>query len=208
MDTIVLFARVLLGFTKLSNDALIMFFDNVLAMMTGNASYTAPSPTLPTFQAALDAFRTAVQEAMSGDRVKISTRRDARVTLLSFGRNLAAYVQGHCNEDVTTLLSSGFHAARRPSPSVIPIAPRNPRTAAGPTSGTVYLRHQKSPNATNYTVQMATTPAGPFTDYALTTSTRTLVEEIVPGTTVYLRAQAHGAAGSSDWSTVVSRMVI
>ncbi len=208
MDTVILFPRVIIGFARLGKDALIMFCQNVIAMMTGNVSYTTPSPTLAVVQTALDLLTTTTQEAMTGDRLKISARRAARRSLLSLMRQLAAYVQGHCNDDLTTLLSSGFQASRRPSSATFPVAPANPRVTAGPTSGTVYLRHQKSANAYNYTVQTATSATGPFTEYALSATTRTLIEGLTPGSTVYIRAQANGAKGSSDWSSVVSRMVM
>jgi hypothetical protein len=208
MDTIILFARVLLGFVRLNNDSLIMFCRNVVVMMTGNPSYTTPSPTLPIVTTAVDLLNSSVQEAMTGDRIKISARRDARRGLIGLMRPLAAYVQGHCNDDVTTLLSSGFQASRRPSPPVLPPEPANPRLDAGPTSGTVVLRHKKSANAVNYTVQTAPNAAGPFTDYALVTSTRTVISDLTPGSTVSARARANGSLGASDWSSVVSRMVI
>jgi hypothetical protein len=208
MDTITLFARVLLGFARLNNDSLIMFCRNVIAMMTGNASYTTPSPTLAIVTTGVDLLNSSVQEAMTGDRIKISARRDARRSLVALMRQLAAYVQGHCNEDVTTLLSSGFQASRRPSPPVVPAVPANPRLEVGPTSGTVVLRHTTSANTANYTVQTASSATGPFTDYALVTSTRTVISDLTPGSTVYARARANGSLGASDWSGVASRMVV
>jgi len=75
-------------------------------------------------------------------------------------------------------------------------------------SGSVVLRHQKSANADNYTVQTATSPGGPFTDHGLSSSTRTVLEDLTPGTMIYARARANGSAGASDWSNVASRMVI
>ena len=208
MDTIILFARGLLGFVRLNNDSLIMFCRNVIAMMTGNASYMTPSPTLAIVTTAVDLLDSSVQEAMTGDRIKISARRDARRSLIALMRQLAAYVQGHCNDDVTTLLSSGFQASRRPSPPVLPAVPANPRLDNGPTSGTLVLRHKTSPNTANYSVQTALSATGPFTDYALVTSTRTVIGDLTPGSTVYARARANGSLGASDWSSVVSRMVV
>jgi hypothetical protein len=86
--------------------------------------------------------------------------------------------------------------------------PTNAGLTAGSVSGSVVLRTQKSANADNYTVQKATSPEGPFTDYGLSSSTRTELTGFTPGTTIYVRARANGAAGASDWSNVASRMVI
>jgi hypothetical protein len=62
---------------------------------------------------------------------------------------LAAYVQGHHQDSVTILLSSGFQASRRPSPVALPVVPANARLTAGSVSGSVVLRTQKSANADN-----------------------------------------------------------
>ena len=45
MDEIILFARVLLGFVRLTNDSLIMFCQNVAILMTG--TQTTPPRRLP-----------------------------------------------------------------------------------------------------------------------------------------------------------------
>ena len=208
MDTIILAARVLLGFIRLNNDALIMFVRNVVILMTGNASYPTPFPALTAVTDATDALETLTQQAMTGDRLKISARKEARQTLLGLMRKLANYVQAHCQDNVTILLSSGFQAARRPGPSTLPATPYNARLGAGAVSGSAILRHSKSANADNYTVQIATSPEGPFVDYKLSSSTRTEIEGRTPGTMLYARARANGAAGSSDFSNVASRMII
>jgi hypothetical protein len=42
-------------------------------------------------------------------------------------------------------------------------------------------RIQITVSADNYTVQTATSPGGPFTDHGLSSSTRTLLEDLTPG---------------------------
>jgi hypothetical protein len=149
-----------------------------------------------------------MQQAMTGDRLKISARRDARLALLDLMRNLASYVQAHCQGSVTILLSSGFNAGRRRSPSTLPATPMGARLGGGDKTGEAILRHTKSVNADNYTVQIATSPEGPFTDYALSSKTRTEIKGRTPGTMLYARVCANGSVGSSDFSDVASRMII
>jgi hypothetical protein len=192
----------------MNTNTLIAFCRNVVILMTGNASYPTPSPKLGTVTTAVDLLDSLAQESMTGDRLKISARRDARKDLLSLMRQLASYVQGNCQDSVTILLSSGFEASRRPSPVSLPVAPANARLSSGNVSGSVVLRHQKSVNADNYTVQKATSPDGPFTDYGLSSSTRTVIDDLTPGTKIYVRARANGTMGASDWSNVACTMVI
>jgi hypothetical protein len=104
--------RVSLAFVRRRIALLLEFGRNVIVMMTGNANYTTPSPTLAVVTTALDALDAANQAALEGGRVAISARRGARVEALSLLRQLGAYVQGHCQRDRTFLLSSVFEPVR------------------------------------------------------------------------------------------------
>src|SRR2546430_17562375 len=106
MDSIILIARVLLGFVRLSNDALIGFVRNVVVMMTDNENYKAPAPDLPAITKALDLLDTLAHQAMTGDRLKISQRPDSRRDLITLIRQLPANVQCHCQDNRSILFIS------------------------------------------------------------------------------------------------------
>ena len=208
MDNIFLIARVLLGFVRLSNDALITFARNVVVMMTGNAHFTSPFPLLADITTAVDNLATLVMEALTGDRLKISARRDARVVLVGLMKQLAAYVQAHCQNNVTILLSSGFLAARRSGPSVMPAIPANPRLTPGPLSGSFYFRYGKVRNADNYSVLLAEAVDGPYTDRGVFSKTRAEITGVTPGKVYFAKVRANGAKGSSDWTEPASKMAM
>lgn len=87
------FARVALSFARKIGTDLIAFARNVIALMTNNTQYPTPTPTLATLTTSVNAFETAVHEALNGGRIVIATRNAARVELLALMRQLAAYVQ-------------------------------------------------------------------------------------------------------------------
>jgi hypothetical protein len=202
------YARVALGFTRKTDYDLIGFVRNVIALMTSNTQYPSPSPALATLTASVNSFETLVQEAVDGGKLAIANRNAARAELLSLMRQLAAYVQGNCKEDLALLLSSGFAAVRAPSPVGILPAPLNPRLSLTRKSGELLFRFDRVTNAKNYTVQTAPSANGPWEDEDLSTSVRVTIGGLTPGETIWARACANGSAGASDWTTPISAMAV
>ena len=153
-------------------------------------------------------FESKVHDALDGGRIAIAARNAARVNLLSLLRQLAAYVQGHCGDDLLALLSSGLDAVRAPSPAGILPAPANPRLMLTGKSGELYFKFDTVTNARNYTIEVASNSAGPWQDYDLSTTSRVLLEALTPGQVYWARACANGATGASDWSAPTSAMAI
>ena len=121
---------------------------------------------------------------------------------------LAAYVQGHCDEDLVALISSGFDAVRAPSPVGTLPAPTNPRLSLTDKSGELLFRFGRGKNALNYSVQAAPTATGPWTDETITTTSRVLIGGLSPGETLWARACANGSAGASEWSVPTTAMAV
>lgn len=181
---------------------------NIITLMTANANYTTPSPTLATVTTAVDQFESLVQEASNGDRIVIAARNAARASLLSLVRQLASYVQGQCKGNLAILVTSGFKAVKQKSTSVIPMVPTNPRLLPGPAAGTLLFRFGRGRNVSNFSIQVADDSEGPWTDWGLSGKTRVLLEGLTPLRTKWARARANGAAGSSDWTEPTCRIVI
>lgn len=203
-----LLARVSLGFAALLNTQLIAFVRNVITLMTGNAQYPAPSPTLAAMTTSVDAFEVAVHEALDGGKLAIATRNAARTDLLSLTRQLAAYVQGHCNDDLVALLSSGFDAVKAKSPSYLPAIPGNQRLEQTGSSGELMLKFDKVSNAVNYSIQSATSPDGPWEDQGLSSTVRVTLDGLTPGKVYWARACANGSQGSSDFGGPATGMAL
>ena len=202
------YARVALSFAKKIDTDLIAFVRNVIALMTNNPQYPTPMPTLAVLTTSVNAFETAVHEALDGGKIAIATRNAARVELLSLLRQLAAYVQANCDSDLLALLTSGFEAVRAPSPAGILPAPANPRLMLTGKSGELWFKFDRVTNAVNYSVQVATSSSGPWQDYDLSTASRVLIEALTPGQVCWARSCANGSAGASEWTAPTSAMAI
>src|SRR4051812_27678031 len=101
-------ARVKIGLSGLSGTDQIERSRNIKTLMTGNASYTTPNPTLMAVGAAIDAFEVAFNESRNRDKVKMETMRLRRAAMLLIMFQLAAYVQEASDGDREKILSSGF----------------------------------------------------------------------------------------------------
>ena len=202
------YARVSLAFARDLDTDLIAFVRNVISLMTGNAQYPSPTPTLAALTTAVSDFETKVHDALNGGKIEIALRNAARVDLLAMLRQLAAYVQGNCGADLHVLLASGFDAVRAPSAVTMPTPPQNPNLSLTGKSGELSFKFDRVSNAVNYSTQTATSAAGPWEDYDLTTTSRVLIEGLTPGTTCWARACANGSAGASEWTAPTSAMAI
>ncbi|MGI9086777.1 MAG: hypothetical protein ACR2HH_03390 [Chthoniobacterales bacterium] len=203
-----LLARVSLAFALLINTQLIAFARNVVTLLTGNAQYPTPNPALTVVTTAINAFETALHDALDGGRLLIATRNALREELLTLMRQLAAYVQGHCDGDLVALLSSGFDAIKAKSPSYLPDIPGNQRLAQNGSSGTLTFSFDRVANALNYSIQSATSPDGPWGDRGLSTKIRVAIDNLTPGKVYWARACANGSAGSSDFGGPATAMAL
>lgn len=202
------FPRVSLGFARKIDTDLIVFVRNIVTLMTGSAKYPTPSPTLATITTSVDAFEVAVQEALEGGKLAVAARNAARVELLSLVRQLAAYVQGHCDADLVNIFESGFNAVRAPAPIGQLPAPANVRLVMTGLSGQLSLRFDRVDNAANYSIQSATSADGPWEDKGLSPNTRVMFDGLTPGKMYWGRVRANGTAGPSDWSSPATAMAL
>jgi len=202
------YARVALSFARKIDTDLIAFVRNVITLMTGNPKYPTPSPTLAAVTTSVNDFETAVHDALDGGKIAIATRNAARVSLLALMRQLAAYVQGHCDADLLALLSSGFQAVRAPSPVGTLPAPQNPRLSLTDKSGELLFKFDRVKNANNYSIQTAPAANGPWEDEDLSTASRVLIGGLAPGEVIWARACANGSAGASEWTAPTTAMAV
>ena len=202
------YPRVALSFARKIDTGLIAFVRNVITMMTGNAKYPSPTPTLAVLTTSVNDLETAVHDALDGGKIAIATRNAARVSLLAQMRQLAAYVQANCEADLLVLFTSGFDAVRSPSPVGTLPAPKNPRLNLTDKSGELLFKFDRVPNANNYSIQTAPAATGPWEDEDLSTASRVIIGGLAPGEVIWARACANGSAGASEWTAPTTAMAI
>jgi hypothetical protein len=98
------------GLPALPDTELDNFAQGLVDGMTGNAAYPAPPVTMANLQTAKNDFTAKIAAAQAGGPTDTAAKNNSRQTLLGTLRQLASYVQINCNNDMATLLGSGFQA--------------------------------------------------------------------------------------------------
>lgn len=204
---LLLVIRLSRGFFKLTPAKLVEFSRNVAVLLTGNANFPTPVPTLSAFTAAIDKLDDLIQKAMSGDRIMIAARNVARNELLLVLVDLGAYVQAACLNSLAIFLTSGFDAIRGRSSSFVPSTPTNARLSQGNDSGSLVFQFKKTRNTQSCSIQIASSPNGPWTDYSVTSKSKATLSGLPTLAVTWARVKANGAAGSSGWSEPTCKAV-
>jgi hypothetical protein len=196
------------GFFRLSPTKLVEFSRNVVVLMTGNPNFPTPVPALSVLTAAIDKLDDLIQKALSGDRIMIAARDVARNELLMVLVDLGAYVQATCLNSLAVFITSGFQAIKPRSSSVVPPTPTVARLTQGHVSGSLVFQFKKSRNTQSCSIQIASSPTGPWTDYGVTSKSKVTLSGLPTMAVTWARVKANGAAGSSGWSEPTCKAVI
>ena len=207
--------RVSLSFASGTDHFLEDTANAVSTNLYGNAAYPSPPVTKVALDAGNAAFSAAIAAMEQGGTAATAAKNDKRAALIGLLRQLARYVEDHCNNDLATLLASGFQAVvgggHAPTPAIIP-APTI-RDILNGNSGQLILRVTAIAIAHGYEVRYAAigtggTP-GPWQDGGNHTNSRSMpVSGLTPGTTYAFQVRTVGAGSGnySDWSDAVSHM--
>jgi hypothetical protein len=174
----------------------------IVTMMTGNANFPSPTPTLAEVSAGLDSLEAQEELAQKGGKGMVQLRD---VELRKSHNNMTmvkGYVQGvankHPEEAEAIIHSAGFNTAK---PRVRTKLPTSAKHGDGP--GKVVLDTKALPKPVQYRWQMSTDQET-WTDVAETFMTKTTVEGLVPATVYSFRLRTVTKSGPSDWSSPVT----
>jgi len=203
--------RIADGLRTQSAERLIATAGAIIKGMTDNPAFPSPPVDLKTVQAAVDDLSAALAAQAHGGPAATAEKRNRMEALILLLRRLRPYVEQHCANDLSVLLSSGFQAAvttrvRSPlaNPSILNLGLGN--------SAELVLKVTPIAHARCYEVQSATVGAentpGPWQTVGFYTNSRAMtINGLVPGTTYMFQVRAiGGSTGYSDWSNTVSRM--
>ena len=187
---------------------LVQFARNIVVLMTANTNFPTPVPSLAVLTAAIDKLDDFIQKSLSGDRIMIAMRDVARNELLMVLVDLGTYVQGACLNSLAIFITSGFEAIKPRSSSTVPATPTNARLTQGEESGTLVFQFKKSRNTQSCSIQTASSPSGPWTDYGVTSKSKITLTNLPTMAVTWARAKANGAAGPSGWTEPTCKAVI
>ena len=196
------------GLSRITPTALVAKGRNHVTMLTGNAAFPSPDPTLVVLAAGCDTLDAASQ-AYDFNRGKADKEaRDLAFTALKeMVRDLAAYVQTKCNNERDLIVSAGFDVRRAPDPLGIRPAPSNVRALVTPYAGKLELRWAGVRGRKFYAIEMTDIdpllPNG-WQPLFNTTKNRYLVEGLTSNTVYSFRITTYSAAGKSPLSDTSS----
>ncbi len=197
--------------TRKTNDRVI-YIENHINQMLGNASFTTPLPSSVDFLAQFTAYRNSVLAADAAETVwkDAIAQRDQQWGLMLATMNMrGAYVQAASNGNRQVIISSGLGVKNPPSPVGTLHAPLGLRVDLNGTVGKMILNWSAVKDAKSYLVQRAIVVNGVQSPWDLIEAggrpTLTLNGMIVGTEYVFRVAAVGGSGGMSDWSAEVTR---
>lgn len=175
----------------------------VESSMHANAHFSDPSPALASITAKREELEIAIPLAANGDRVAVAKRNtlDRELTQLLVAE--CRYVNSASNGDRDVALTSGFVAAKTPTPSTLVFPPFN--VVAHPTTRAGEARVRFQTHRGSLTKQIFITNEDPATSpvwklAAVTTKNQCIVPGLDPTKYYWFQVNAVCTAGVSGYS--------
>jgi len=198
--------RVSLAFARLPDKELDNFTLGVKDGVTGNAAYPTPPVTMVNLEAARVDFEQKIAKAAAGGPPDTAAKNSSRQALLGMLRQVASYVQINCNNDMATLLSSGFEAMST-NRAQTPLEQPTGLALQNGTTGQLIARVDPVKNTSLYEGRIKG-PTGDWLPSVFTGDSQHIIfNGLTPGTTYTVQIRAlGGSTGQSDWSDPSSHM--
>src|SRR5437764_5261325 len=200
--------RVSLAFARLPDKELDDFTLGVKNGITGNAAYPTPPVTMVNLDAARTDFQQKGAKAATGGPPDTAAKNNARQVLLGMLRQLASYVQINCNNDMATLLSSGFQAMSTNRAQSQLEQPKSLSIKTG-TSGQLVASVDPVKNTSMYEGRIKGATGDWQPSIFTGDSQHITFSGLTPGQTYTIQVRAlGGSTGQSDWSDPSSHMAM
>jgi hypothetical protein len=198
--------RVSLGFAQMPDTALDDFAGAVITGLTGNAAFPAPLVTVAELTTLKTAFEQALANAAQGGTAATAAKNSARDALVAALRKDANYVEMISDQNLSTLLTSGYESTSTNRQQTI-LEKVQITGIENPQSGQLKARINPVPNARGFDGRIKTGAGdwGPIQSFA--NSKSIVFKDLTPGTvyTIEIRGVG-GSTGTGDWSDPVSHM--
>ena len=198
--------RVSLSFARLPDKELDNFALAVKTAMTGNTAFPTPPVTLANLETARAGFEGKIAAAASGGPPDTAAKNDSRAALLGMLRQIAAYVQINCGNDMAKLLSSGFEAMST-NRAQSPLEQPNSLVLDNGTSGQLVASVKPVKNTSLYEGRIKG-PTGDWLTSVFTGDSQHIeFNGLTPGQSYIVQVRAlGGSTGQSDWSDPSTHM--
>jgi hypothetical protein len=172
----------------------------LVAQMSGNESFTNPSPALQEVGAAADALEQAYEKSLNGGKIEIAQLRQCESGMNDLIFLLAGYVQNASRGEPSVILSSGFDVQAEKTVAAPPPTPHNINGKMGPFDGQVSLSWDRVPGAKAYQIQVSADGINNWSYCGAAIKRQFVVDGLKSGTKTFFRVSAIGTKGQSAWS--------
>jgi hypothetical protein len=198
--------RIRLALNRLSLSERIAKARQIVAALTGNASFPTPTPDLRSMTIAIDEADAAAAEALQARQTakeKTSVQNQKDEALSRMLSQIAAYVESVAGDDEQKILSAGMDTRERAVAATAATSePQGLSASAGDRDGELDLSWDKVVGAKSYVVEKSGDPptATGWSHAGVSTKSTFTVSGLASGTRYWFRVAAVNTSGQSGWS--------
>ena len=203
-----LFSKVKTGFQKLAAGKLLTKALNISSNMNGNTYFPTPTPDMPTIDAAIAAYQSAVVAAENRDKAAVQVKKQTRISLIVLLNQLATYINFTANGDIVMLGTTGYDLYKNAEPVVVE-KPTLSSLTAGPNPSQLTTKAKGGKGARSMMHQYTTNAIMPENGWtSITTTSKTYTfSGLTKGQEYWVRVAAVGSNGQVVYSDPLSRIV-
>ena len=201
------------GFSKESDEAVLVRGKAVLLAMTDNPNFVTPEPALETVTEILHDYEHKLSMARRrGSPEDTAAKNDARKATEQMLKRLAFYVTQTADGSLPKLLSSGFPVSSLPQKDDVPVVVTGITLRDGRQQGQMRLDFYHNPSAKVYEYQVCQVDANGQPDewsesYITSSSRLNIIAPLIPFQRYGVRVRAINGYGRSDWSEMATHVI-
>ena len=203
--------QVKVGASRMTDEEVLAFVNNVIASGTGKPELLTIDPSLTDLTTAAteaDAAQVAEGTALDVLNTKSTTRAEKFAVLRTVLTDFAQAADTEYAHDTADLQAIGLPVRSLRQPVGLLPAPANVRSESGAHEGCIVVRWNKVRGRQVYHVEMAPAPTGPWTQIYSQGDVQTTCAGLTPGAEYWFRVRAVGAAGFSPWSDITRKRAL
>ncbi len=198
----------LLDFVEYSVNDKIVLYKNIAIQLADTLLFPNLEVPIETINAVVADFEAAILAAKDGAHSAIAIRNDKEQIADDLFRVLLNYVNKVANGNETTIIKSGFHASKQPTPYIKPEID----AIDGGHSGSIIVVLKAVLGAVAYKVRYRkSTVLGVISEWIevdISTITRILIDNLTPGVSYDIQSASISKAGTSDFCNPITKIVI
>ena len=205
-------AKIKLNLSTLSIPQKLGKAQQIVAALTGNASFATPSPGLANITTATNGLSAAyadAQAARQAAKEKTSAQNQKEDALDQLLTQLAAYVESVAGNNEQLILSAGMDMRAAATPTTDPPGqPQAVTPTAGDRDGEIDLSWDTITGAKSYVIDKSADPvtATSWTHAGVSTKSSFTAQVLISGTRYWFRVAAINSNGQSGWSDPATKI--